>query len=124
MELELDEYFKKINELIAKGLYADEADAVIEGKCTFEEALEQHKAATLNEYLKKSNELLEKGLTFDEVDHVLHGDITLEEALEQHKVAVLNESADSEYKEVEMETAEDAEKIMAEVRRITAERSK
>lgn len=78
----------------------------------------------LNEYLKKSNELLGKGLTFDEVDHVLHGDITLEEALEHHKIAVLNETADSEYKDVEMETVEDAEKIMAEVRRITAERSK
>ena len=78
----------------------------------------------LNEYLKKSNELLEKGLTFDEVDHILHGDITLEEALEQHKAAVLNKSPDSEYKDIEMETSEDAEKIMAEVRRITAERSK
>lgn len=82
MELELDEYFKKIEELLAKGLYADEADAAIKGKCTLEEALEQHKAATLNE------------------------------------------SPDSEYKDVEMETAEDAERIMAEVRRITAERSK
>ena len=79
---------------------------------------------TLEEYLKKSNELLEKGLTFDEVDHVLRGDITLEEALEQHKAAALNESSDSEYKEVEMETAEDAEKIMEVVRKITAERSK
>lgn len=78
----------------------------------------------LDEYLKKSNELLEKGLTFDEVDHVLRGDITLEEALEQHKAIALNEASDSEYKEVEMETAEDAEKIMAEVRRITAEKSK
>ena len=82
MELELDEYFKKLEELLAKGLYADEADAVIKGKCTLEEALEQHKAATLNE------------------------------------------SPDSEYKDIEMETAEDAERIMAEVRRITAERSK
>ena len=82
MELELDEYFKKLEELLAKGLYADEADAVIKDKCTLEEALEQHKAATLNE------------------------------------------SPDSEYKDVEMETAEDAERIMAEVRRITAERSK
>jgi len=78
----------------------------------------------LSEYLKKSDELLEKGLTFDEVDHVLHGDVTLEETLEQHKIAALTETPDSEYKDIEMETAEDAEKIMEVVRRITAERSK
>ena len=78
----------------------------------------------LNEYFKKLEELLAKGLYADEADAVIDGKYTLEEALEQHKAAALDESADSEYKEVEMETAEDAEKIMEEVRRITAERSK
>ena len=78
----------------------------------------------LNEYFKKFDELLAKGLYFHEADAVIYGHITLEEALEQHKIAALTETPDSEYKDIEMETAEDAEKIMEEVRRITAERSK
>jgi len=74
-----------------------------------------------NEYLKKLDEYLEKGLTMDEADAVIYGDMTLEEALKKHASKPLNESFEAE--EVNMETYEDAEKIMNVVREITAKES-
>ena len=47
--MELNEYLKKSNELLGKGLTFDEVDHVLHGDITLEEALEHHKIAVLNE---------------------------------------------------------------------------
>jgi len=46
---DIKEYCKQLDELLAKGLYIDEADAVINGSCTLEEALKNHKPQDLIE---------------------------------------------------------------------------
>ena len=76
---------------------------------------------TIEEYRKNLNELLAKGLYVDEADAVMEGKCTLEEALKNHKALPVNEGIGSE--DVEMETYEDAEKIMQVVREITAKES-
>lgn len=75
----------------------------------------------IEEYKKQLDELLSKGLTIDEADAVIYGDSTLEEALKQHAKKPLDESFEAE--EVQMETYEDAEKIMKTVMEITAKES-
>ncbi len=46
---DVKKYCKQLDELLAKGLYIDEADAVINGSCILEEALKNHKPQELTE---------------------------------------------------------------------------
>lgn len=73
-------------------------------------------------YKKRLDELLEMGLTIDEADKVINGSYTLEEALQKHQEKAKEED-DAPLEEVKMDTYEDAEAIMEEVRKITKERS-
>jgi len=72
----------------------------------------------IKEYREKLEELLSKGLYIDEADAVINGSCTLEEALANHKNIELTE--DLEGNDVNMDSYEDAEKIMNVVREITA----
>ena len=85
---------------------------------------EENVSNDISEYSKKMDELLEKGLYVDEADDVIKGNVTLEEAVKNHVPSNLNESAEEEQQDVQMETYEDAEKIMQEVHEVTARESK
>ena len=82
---------------------------------------EENVSNDISEYSKKMDELLEKGLYVDKADDVIKGNVTLEDALNNHVSS--NEGTEGEQQDVQMETFEDAEKIMQEVREITASES-
>ena len=82
---------------------------------------EENVSNDISEYSKKMDELLEKGLYVDKADDVINGNVTLEDALNNHVSS--NEGTEGEQQDVQMETSEDAEKIMQEVREITASES-
>ena len=71
---------------------------------------------TIEEYRKQLDELLAKGLTLDEADAIIDGGATIEEALKSH----LNEAIEdeTEYQDVQMETEEDARKVMDAIRKV------
>lgn len=75
----------------------------------------------IKEYRKQLDELLAKGLYIDEAEAVIDGKCSLEKALKNHKTPDLTEDADSN--DANIETYEDAEKIMNAVREITAKES-
>ena len=80
-------------------------------------------AITIEEYRKQLHELLAKGLCIDEADKVIDGRCTLEEALKNHQPFFEEEEEDLEAISVDMDSYEDAVKIMEVIKEITAKRS-
>lgn len=76
---DIKEYCKQLDELLAKGLYIDEAEAVIEGKCSLEEALENHRAPDLKEDFEDNDADIE---TYEDAENLMNivREITAKEA--------------------------------------------